>query len=499
MSSAPTDLPQVTEKIKGKRGRPRLQRSVQSQTERRRVQVRDAQRTYRLKRESAVQGLQRRVKLCEAVVADVEKLFQDFYESGVEMAVKESNTELMQMFANAGIKFEHAMARLRTQSPDDDDSYKTLVGDSDNSKHRNEKPLVDSEMTSDPPPLKFPTVNATEKPFSELSISDETISPLVDHSGFLSGFPQDLMATDEKPHSPSPDIPKPNKLMNILPVTDDVTLENFLFAKPVFPSKYPKPQHADGQEWQAQYNPVSSSRAKSEAENLWLQRQIDEFQSDATQQLLPAAQGSHNGFGLDYGEENEGRSKKGGLLPHLHRLSTAIPKTCLPDNFVPSPNPYDNILTRSQLQEAAQKAIDKYYKLYPNLGPTTIAERMFRTCLIGLLGYYIRGQFKDLERVFQDDFLDYEHFRISSLIAAILSTESFEKLPWLGTVDDTDYPGYNSPPNIEKLFNAAKNSGVTLDTDRFIKLVSGYCNNIGHMPRVLSSDVQSAIVLSTVF
>lgn len=48
------------------RGRPRLQTSELTQTERRRAQVREAQRTYRMKKETAIRTLQARVSVLES-------------------------------------------------------------------------------------------------------------------------------------------------------------------------------------------------------------------------------------------------------------------------------------------------------------------------------------------------------------------------------------------------------------------------------------------------
>ncbi|KAG5370134.1 hypothetical protein CJU90_1475 [Yarrowia sp. C11] len=91
-------------KKKNKRGRPRLQTSSAAQAERRRAQVRDAQRQYRQRRDNIVHELTARVEALEKVISCVESSFFEFYQRGVQVAVRESNDELMQLFAFAGIR-----------------------------------------------------------------------------------------------------------------------------------------------------------------------------------------------------------------------------------------------------------------------------------------------------------------------------------------------------------------------------------------------------------
>lgn len=57
---------------KTKRGRPRLQKSELTQTERRRAQVREAQRTYRMKKETTIRSLQARVNSLENSLSNLQ-------------------------------------------------------------------------------------------------------------------------------------------------------------------------------------------------------------------------------------------------------------------------------------------------------------------------------------------------------------------------------------------------------------------------------------------
>lgn len=84
-------MPPTSPKPKSKRGRPRHERSLQSQTERRRAQVRHAQRTYRLRKESAIVSLQARIVLLETSLACIESLALHSYKVGLLLG-KDGNT-----------------------------------------------------------------------------------------------------------------------------------------------------------------------------------------------------------------------------------------------------------------------------------------------------------------------------------------------------------------------------------------------------------------------
>ncbi|KAK7202905.1 hypothetical protein BZA70DRAFT_86696 [Myxozyma melibiosi] len=72
---------------KRKRGRPRVF-AEQEHSERRRAQVRDAQRTYRQKKDLTIQHLQRRVRSLESVVESIQSVFLDVYDSSLEHAIE---------------------------------------------------------------------------------------------------------------------------------------------------------------------------------------------------------------------------------------------------------------------------------------------------------------------------------------------------------------------------------------------------------------------------
>ena len=191
-----------SEKPKGKRGRPRLQRSAQSQTERRRAQIRDAQRTYRLKKESAIQNLEQSVVLLQSTVNGFETLFRELYEEGVELAIKENNSGLMQLFAKAGVKFERIFAI--SKNPDSATHDMSLTASKHLNAHKAQEHYKSSTEANNVIPDSFTNIGApsialsaspTETRNTE-SLGQPEIQPSQPantSNGLIYGFPQDLI------------------------------------------------------------------------------------------------------------------------------------------------------------------------------------------------------------------------------------------------------------------------------------------------------------------
>lgn len=110
-------------KQKAPRGRPRIQRPIQNQTERRRAQVREAQRTYRLKKETAIHDLQAKVSILESTVGNIQKLFQELYKASVKVAIKESSGHLMQTLIQVEMDFRQIVAMKDFGPPGNQDLY----------------------------------------------------------------------------------------------------------------------------------------------------------------------------------------------------------------------------------------------------------------------------------------------------------------------------------------------------------------------------------------
>ncbi|KAK9465551.1 hypothetical protein V1512DRAFT_210710 [Lipomyces arxii] len=76
---------------KRRRGRPRLN-ADEEQTDRRRAQIRDAQRTYRQKKDSTIKILQDRVRHLESSVDQLQVLFFGVYRDGMQFALEQQNS-----------------------------------------------------------------------------------------------------------------------------------------------------------------------------------------------------------------------------------------------------------------------------------------------------------------------------------------------------------------------------------------------------------------------
>lgn len=180
-------------------------------------------------------------------------------------------------------------------------------------------------------------------------------------------------------------------------------------------------------------------------------------------------------------------------------LPTLPVATCpIPERFMETHSQFP--LNRAELQATSQRVLEKCESPQHAMGlPNGIAEKIVRKCVLSLIRYYSESQFKELQIVFHNEFFNYEFKLIHQFLESALSKTSYKAWPWVGTEDDTLFPGYSSPSSVEKIFHAAQNAGTRLDEEKFLKLVCTHSLNLGHLPRVAYSDIQSAIVLSTEF
>lgn len=450
------------EKPKGKRGRPRLQRSVQTQTERRRAQVRDAQRTYRLKKESATHNLQRRVSVLETALSGMETLFHELYEAGVEIAVRESNNDLMQIFARAGITFENLVALTGSLSPQEVEApTATRSGRS--------TPLQkqDTQVTREAEPL----VEHTQ----HLSSDDSSISPLVNpKNGFLDGFPQDLIPSDSSEEGKG----NPLNMTPMLKYLDKLS---------------------DEQQQQQQLRQQQQQHLQQ------VQQQQQNIQHQLSSETMPFLR--QNNHKRDEFTILDGLWKSSMTPPHISIFDSPPPgalsilpaANCpIPEQFIETPRQFP--LNRAELQATALRVLEKCESPEHVISLSSgIAERMVRKCVLSLVKYYSENQFKELQIVFHNEFFNFEFKIIHQFLESALSKTSYKTWPWVGTEDDSLFPGYSSPSSVEKIFHAAQNAGTRFDEEKFLKLVCTNSLNLGHLPRVAYSDIQSAIVLSTEF
>ncbi|KAL2039285.1 hypothetical protein N7G274_007953 [Stereocaulon virgatum] len=81
------------------RGRPRLDNRDQTATERRRTQIRLAQRAYRQRKETTISGLNRRVTSLESTIEDMNKAFLEFSEKAFAAGIQKGAPALAKQLA----------------------------------------------------------------------------------------------------------------------------------------------------------------------------------------------------------------------------------------------------------------------------------------------------------------------------------------------------------------------------------------------------------------
>ncbi len=127
-----------------KRGRPRLIKSNHTPTDKRRDQIRRAQRAYRLKKESNAEYNKRRVTFLESIFSNIENEFLNFYEDGVQLGLKLDNNELMQLFAFAGVKIGNLFKMIHeSDNSDNDQGEKSISKNADDNNNKNQQPRFD--------------------------------------------------------------------------------------------------------------------------------------------------------------------------------------------------------------------------------------------------------------------------------------------------------------------------------------------------------------------
>ncbi|KAI9874965.1 MAG: hypothetical protein M1830_009080 [Pleopsidium flavum] len=121
---------------KGRRGRPRLGPSDETAAERRRTQIRLAQRAYRLRKESTISSLTKRVSQLEGTLNEMNKTFLAFNDSAIASGITRIKPQLGQDLKQTT---EHFLLLTRISIPDSDfederpESLKTHAIDSPDS------------------------------------------------------------------------------------------------------------------------------------------------------------------------------------------------------------------------------------------------------------------------------------------------------------------------------------------------------------------------------
>ena len=100
------------------RGRPRLDPKDETAADRRRTQIRLAQRAYRHRKDTAITTLERRVKNLESAKDTMNKEFTDFYELLVQEHVFDASPHLVQRLTSMASRFSDAVDAAKAPSED---------------------------------------------------------------------------------------------------------------------------------------------------------------------------------------------------------------------------------------------------------------------------------------------------------------------------------------------------------------------------------------------
>lgn len=197
-------------------------------------------------------------------------------------------------------------------------------------------------------------------------------------------------------------------------------------------------------------------------------------------------------------------------LPNLNAAPNQMIPSIQPEiPRPPSPNPIPliyrykidiNSVEKSELRRTALQILDGTIKSTIKIeNHDSIAESLFKSCILHLLQAFAFNNDAALQRIFKFRPIN-EIYTISRIITALRVGLQYSTVQWPGRLDDdTQFPGYCGPTGVERIYLEAEASGARLDRDRFLGLVCHNAYSIGNLPRVSYNDIQSAIVLSTIF
>ncbi|ROW08314.1 hypothetical protein VMCG_03204 [Cytospora schulzeri] len=135
-----TDFPEdgEEEKVKRVRGRPRLDTKDQTAAERRRTQIRLAQRAYRSRKENAIQSLEKRVQGLQDTNEEMGNAFMQLHDFAVNMGLLEQAPEFARELRATTEKFL-SLARKSSEDGDHDGQSDSPTQEADRSPRRARK------------------------------------------------------------------------------------------------------------------------------------------------------------------------------------------------------------------------------------------------------------------------------------------------------------------------------------------------------------------------
>lgn len=469
--------------------------------------MRLAQRTYRQKKDTAISDLHDQVTLLESILSGTEVIFRDLYELGIAAAVREGNHTMMQSFAAAGMKFERLMAKKESRPTHTSQTDTHLAGPR---KAASEKGHDNSESDST---STLPNTAPLAASTASKSLSSSLTNP---ENGFIEGFPQDLISKHTEPdgrnsstsqyaHAESTLIPKSRKTINFSSTNHNSSfLENLADTTSKAAALLPLPSVDLLRNMQIPtefaFQPLDLEGSRiTEAEARTPSYLFGSHLSPmSSSEATPAASTSLSPNFI--GGSNTSNSS---------RLVSLLRPEIMDNDFLLETSQMhaqetleDAVLERAELRRLAALLLDGTIKSAITVDsiPESIAEQIFRLCLLYLLDCYVKERYKELERVFSKEFRKNERLNMARVITSVrlgLRCTNYDRLDRVD--DDSLFPGYCSPFSVERLFHEAQEAGARLDESRFVRLVCRQAYSIGNLPRIAYSDIQSALVLSTIF
>ncbi|KAL9620472.1 MAG: hypothetical protein Q9160_005057 [Pyrenula sp. 1 TL-2023] len=117
------------ETIKKHRGRPRLDTQDETAAERRRTQIRLAQRAYRLRKETTIGALKKRIAQLEGTIEQLNKSFVLFSDNAMQSGALNDNPELAQQLSATTRQFLHLARKTSPESDQEEDAIDEITQD----------------------------------------------------------------------------------------------------------------------------------------------------------------------------------------------------------------------------------------------------------------------------------------------------------------------------------------------------------------------------------
>ncbi|EGO54209.1 hypothetical protein NEUTE1DRAFT_148609 [Neurospora tetrasperma FGSC 2508] len=237
------------DETKRARGRPRLDVNDKTAADRRRTQIRLAQRAYRNRKETTVQTLEKQVESLRQVNREMRNAFMEFHDFAVASGLLDNSTELGRQLLAAKKRFI-TITQASGDDIDADDHHEegwrrgsTSTTESIGSHRRRKEPLQPESQRNSPeyamepsatesPPQLYPGLTITDEPISQ---SNLTTAPATDLS--LS-IPTTSHAAEFLPTTTAPSISKAFDFATIDFDLDFLTQQSLAQLHPPIPSPY---------------------------------------------------------------------------------------------------------------------------------------------------------------------------------------------------------------------------------------------------------------------